>query len=118
MDMPAGALIIPGAEFAPDKKAPCQVFACEDAQGINASTHDKRQFFCACKQWMKKAGAAINGEHPKGGLSRKSHISFLKGAYSGKNDFQAPAGQTAFEKVFYQIFYHKNSMAEKFYNYA
>jgi len=60
----------------------------------------------------KDGGASIDGKHPQRSVSHQSHVPAAEGVHGGKNDFHAPADETAFEKVFYEVqgtLFHKEA---------
>ncbi len=100
------------------QKASCKVFAGKNAQGVNAASYIERQIFKPLKDRTKQAGAAVDREHPKGGLSHQAQVSFLEGTKGGKGDFKAPSYEPAFQKIFKKCFHHNISMRKKEWNYT
>ncbi len=62
------------------------------------------------EEWQKKASASVNWKHPDGGFTFQGKISSLQGMKCSKQNFEAPAEETTFKKVFYISFHHGNSM--------
>ena len=50
---------------------------------------------------MDQRAASIDGEHPDGRISFQAHFPLSKGLEGCKHDFEAPAANAAFHKIFY-----------------
>ncbi len=98
--MPAGTLIVPGAEIPAGQKAPRKIFPDENAKGVNASAQKKGQIFQHFKHGRKQAYASVNGKHPEGSAAKEPHIALSEGIKGGKDDFKTPSEKRAFKKIF------------------
>ncbi len=110
MDIPAGAFVIPGAEVVPGQKISAEIFSRKNAQGINAASEKNRELSKQPKEGGKQTYAAVDGEHPQGGVSLKLHVPLAQGAQSSEQYFKAPAKEPALKEGFYHSFYHSRSM--------
>lgn len=99
-DIPAGLAIVPGTEIAFLEEAAGDIFSGQDESGINASPDRPGQPPGQAEDGSQQAACSIDGKHPQGSGSFQRHVPSLQGMEGSKQDFEAPAEDAAFEKVF------------------
>lgn len=94
-DVPAGALIIPGTEFAAAKKSAGNEFSGKNDTGVDQSTENKVTMAHKTAERSQERGQPIDGKHPDRGGAGEPEVSSPEGLKGGKDDFQEPAQQAA-----------------------
>lgn len=98
-DVVATSSIVPGTEFSPAQKTAGEKLYRENQSHIGGSSQNKGAFSHQFKQRMKKRRTAVDGKHPQGCGACETQVAAAQRAHGGEDDFEAPAGETAAQKI-------------------
>lgn len=97
--IPAGALIVPGAQFAPVEPHTGEKFACEDQAGVGQAAKEQAAVAYQAADRRKEGCHTIDGKHPYGSGARQFQVSSAESVKGREDDFQKPSQQSAVYKV-------------------
>lgn len=100
VDVPTALSVVPRAELVFGEQPAGEIFRGKDHAHIGQSAEPERPFSDDTVHEGDDGGTAIDGKHPDGGDALQCQVAVAQGADGGEDDFHAPAGQTAFEKIF------------------
>jgi len=118
VDVPAGALIVPGAKAVPGQKASGDIFPGKNAEGVDGPSQENGNFPEHFKDRFKDTYASVDGKHPQRGAAGKPHVPPAQGAQGGEKDFKAPSKEPALKEGFKKFFHHGSSIGGKAYFYT
>ena len=110
VDVPACPAVVPGAHIPFFQKASGEVFGNKNRAGIDSAAHPEAFFAQQAGDGGKKSCHSIDGKHPYGRVSLQLHLPPLKRFQAGPENLQAPANQSAEDKL---VLHHNGSMCRK-----
>lgn len=99
-DVEPGAAVVPWAAVMLFEKAAADIFSGQDRDGVNTAADSSGQLADHNIQWLDERGAAVDGKHPHGGLAEEFVVILAQTLQGCKQNFDAPAGQSADKKIF------------------
>lgn len=98
--IPSVPAVIPRAEPVPGKQTACEIFGGKDDAHIGETAEPGGFVSQKTAHRGNDGGTAIDGKHPDGSNAFQGKIPAAERAKGCEEDFHAPAGEPAFEKVF------------------
>ena len=108
--VPAGALIVPGAEFAAVQPYAREKFPGEDESCVGQPAKQRGTVSKQTADWREEGGHAIDGKHPDRSYAGQFKVAFPKSVKGREGDFKKPPQQAAVDEVV-QKFFHRDSVA-------
>ena len=102
--MKRAVAVVPRAAVVLFQKPAAQIFSSKDQAHISQPSEQNRTFFYKAADGSQKSGAAVDGEHPEGSMSRQFPVFSGQCPQGCEADFHAPAGDAAAEKVRNEVF--------------
>lgn len=115
--IPAGMLIVPGAQFPAVQPHAGEKFPCKYEPRVGQSAKQQGAVSEQSADGRKEGGTAINGKHPDGGYTGERQVPSAESVKGREGDFQKPPQQAAVNKVV-QKFSHSGSVARFRYIYT
>ncbi len=104
-EIPAGALVIPGTQFAFLKPQSGRKFTGEDHAGIHQTTEYEVMTAQRAGERSEQGGEPVDREHPDGGRAGQAQVSLAESVKRGKEHFEKPAQQSAMNIVVNKFFH-------------
>ena len=90
--VPAAASVVPWADFFPGEKSAREIFRGENQAHVSEPSGQGGLSSKQAAYGGEDGGAAVDGEHPQGGLPHKLQFAFSEGVKRSKQYFQTPSG--------------------------
>lgn len=120
VDVPTAFSVIPRTELIFGEQSAGEIFRGKDHAHIGQPADPERLFPKDTVHEGDDSGAAIDGKHPDRSDASQGQVTVAQGADGSEDDFHAPAGQTAFQKIFYKDsnMFHVKSFQREFWVYC